>query len=256
MIHRPFCAPKMLVAAALLALPLTGCEIALVVAAAADDDGDYPDEYYETYCNEYVDGTSWQSGKSEKAQLFMSTFNGVPSAAPGSVLAAHDVFPFFIDTDSDPDVDFRIEASGRLERVDDSVGACSTYENTAAAFIEVQTGDAGSGSLVVFIDGDEYDRFDFEVANVEELSLSWDSTISAARAQLLDGEGRAVSAFNAITWEVAPTAVISATTGPVSPQIAWDGSTNEVVVFAFFGDLSEQITLVADPSTGVMTPKQ
>ena len=59
-----------------------------------------------------------------------------------------------------------------------------------------------------------------------------------------------------MTWEAAPTAIFSATAGPLSPQISWDGVTSEVVLFAFYGDMTAELTLVADPSTGTMKPKE
>jgi hypothetical protein len=249
----------MLVPAALLALPLTGCEIALIVAAAADDDGetypDYDDEYYETYCNDYVDTNSALGGDEGKAKLFNSTFVGVSSPTPGKLLASNDMFPFFLTTEEDPNVTFRVDATGVLSRVDESVGACSTYEYKAGSFLEVETAGPGNGSLVVFVDDEEYDRFDFEVADVKDLSIKWDTSLSAARATLVDDEGRSVYAYNAITWEAAPTAIFTATAGPISPTISWDGVTSEVVLFAFYGELSAQMTLVANQSTGTMTPK-
>lgn len=254
---RSFRALTLLVPAALLAVPLTGCEIALIVAAASDDETyEPPDPYYDTYCNESVDTTHGLGGEENKAKLFTSTFFGVSSPTPGTLLASNDTFPFFLNTDVDPEVVFRVDATGVLSRVDDSVGACSTYENTAASFLEVESGEAGSGSLVVFVDDDEYDRFDFEVADVKEMTISWDSTISSAFAKLVDSEGRSVYSYNGITWEAAPTAIFTASAGPVSPTISWDGVTNEVVLFAFYGELSAQMTLVANPSSGVMVPKE
>ncbi len=255
MAPRPLRALPLLVP--LLALPLAGCEIALIVAAAADDGDTYPpDDYYQTYCNEAVDTQHGLLGEDGKAKLFNSTFSGVSSVTPGKLLASNDMFPFFLNTDVEPGGLFRVETTGTLTRVDDSVGACSTYDYTAASFLEVETGDPGSGSLVVFVDGSEYDRFDFEVTEVKELTIEWDSTLSAARASLTDDEGRSVYSFNGLTWEAAPTAFFTAAAGPISPFISWDGFTSEVVLFAFYGDLSAQITLVANESTGTMMPKE
>jgi len=244
---------------ALLALPLSGCEIALIVAAAEDDGGDtydYDQQYYDSYCNEYVDTTAGLAANSGKATIFTSTFAGVASPKPLTLLASNDLYPFFLDTTVTPDVDFRVDATGKLSRVDESVGACSTNHSTAASFLEVKSGEVGSGSLVVFVDGEQHDRFDFEIAAVESLELEWDPTRNAALAMLHDDEGRDVYAYSGITWEAAPTALFAVTAGPISPTISWDGTTKEVVLFAFYGDFTAQMTLVADEFSGLMSPKE
>lgn len=254
---RPLRALTLLVPAALLALPLTGCEIALIVAAAAGDDETTQPyaPYYDNYCNEFVDANHSLDGEEGNAELASSTFNGITGATPGTLLASNDMFPFFLSTEADPGVDFRVETTGSLTRQDESVGGCTSTTGTAGSFLEIESGAAGKGSLVVFVDDDEYDRFDFEVADVTGFTIEWDTTLGAARAKLTDDEGRSVYAFNSVTWEAAPTTFFTAAAGPISPTITWDGFTSEVVLFAFYGDFSAQITLVANQATGVMFPK-
>lgn len=240
---------------------LTGCEIALIVAAAEDDgvktepycEGDC--YYYDSYCNEYVDTTASLSGSAQSSKLFHSVYTGVRAPTPLPVVAPNDLLTFFLQTEAGSDQSLDVVAGGQMTRVDDSVGACATYDGKAGIFLEIETGDEGAGSLTVMVDGAQLDRYDFVIVEPTSLDIAWDATISTPRALLRDDDGNDIYSYNGLTWEAAPTAFFTVGVGPIGPQIMWDGVTKEVELFAFYGDLSAHVTLVADSATGIMSPK-
>lgn len=231
------------------ALLCSGCEIALVVAAATDD-GSTVD--YESYvpCEETTSpdaGYLGLQGKEGKAQLYAQSFS-----APTQRLALGEHFNFFvIAPDLAPGGDFRVVVDGALTRTDASVGSCGTWYGQAASFVSVDAAKVGQSSIVIEVDGDEYERFDLEVAEPTSLELSWNATTSQVHANLQDDQSDEVYAWSGITWEVAPTPATTPTPGPDSGPIFASGTNQEIQVFAFYGDLTASMTLVTDQNFGI-----
>lgn len=227
----------------------SGCEIALVVAAATDDDSTVD---YESYvpCNETSSpdaGYLGLQGKEGKAQLYAQSVS-----APTQRLALGEHFNFFVITpDLEPGGDFRVVVDGVLTRTDTSVGSCGTWYGQAGSFVSVDAAKIGASSIVIEVDGAEYDRFDLEVAEPTSLELSWNSGVAQVHANLLDDQGDEVYAWSGITWEFAPTPAATPTAGPDSGPIFPSGTNQEIQVFAFYGDLTASMTLVTDESFSV-----
>ena len=222
----------------------SGCEIGLLVAAVTDEPPPDPYENYtETvWCNEATGsgmGFAGLSSANGNAQLF-----GMGIDAPFPRLAASEQLDFFIevpDLEWGPSTTFGVE--GDLTRLDDSQGACASWNAEAASFVEVETG-TGAGSIVVYDDGSEYTRFPFEVSEATQLTVSFDPNASVATALLLDEEGRPLYAQAGLTWQIVPSG--NSFTGPLKglqANLFPDGINNEVIVTVFFQDLSASMTL-------------
>lgn len=235
---------------------LGGCEIGLLVAALNDDTfpEDDPD-YWETvvWCNATT-GSDWGFESKAAEDGGSSLLFGMTTERPGSRLAAGENFDFFVEM---PDLEWGtsvgLGTEGELERLDDSQGACALWSEQAGSFIEIETGSAGEGSIVVFDDGSEFDRFDFTIAEVETLEIgSFDQNFGQLRARLLDDGGNEVYADAGVLWQIVPSSQTSAaTTGMRSPPIFFDGINKEIVVTVFFRDLSAQVTMREDGFGGM-----
>ena len=227
-----------------LALGASGCEIGLLVAAVTDEPPPDPyDDYTETvWCNETTGsgmGFAGLTSANGNAQLFGMGFD-----APFPQLAAAEQLDFFIEVPGlewGPSTTFGVD--GDLTRLDDSQGACASWNAEAASFLEVETG-TGAGSIVVYDDGSEYARFPFEVSQATQLTVSFDPNSSVATALLLDEEGRPLYAQSGLTWQIVPSG--NSFTGPLKglqANLFPDGINNEVMVTVFFQDLSASMTL-------------
>ncbi len=233
-----------------LVVAASGCEIGLLVAAVTDEPPPDPYENYEetVWCNEVtgsVNGFPGMSSTNGNAQLF-----GMGVDAPLTRLAASEHLDFFVEA---PELEWGTSTTfgvdGDLTRLDDSQGACASWNAEAASFIEVETA-AGSGSVVVYDDGSEHARFPFEISQATQLTLSFDANASVATALLLDEQGRALYAQSGVTWQVVPSG--SNFTGPLKGLKANffpDGINNEVIVTVFFQDLSASMKL--EGSSGI-----
>lgn len=225
---------------------LGGCEIGLLVAALNDDTfpEDDPDYWNNiVWCNATT-GTDW-GFEAKQAENGTAKLFGMSAERPTSRLAAGDSFDFFIEM---PDLDWGISVGigveGDLERLDQSEGACALWDESAGSFVEIETGDSGSGSIVVYDDGSEVDRFEFSVAKVETIEIaSFDPNFGQLRARLLDGSGNEVYADAGVLWQVVPSTQAATVTGMRSPPIFFDGINKELSVTVFFKDLSAHVTM-------------
>jgi hypothetical protein len=246
---------RLRILAALLVVPLAGCEIGLLVAAVTDEP---PPEYYDpneyTYCNEFSgSGALSEPLPSAEALASLQTVGAAafsPPRTPMGRLAAGEQLDFFVVAtalEAGPDV--TLEVRGDLERLDESSGACvPSAGEGAASFISVETGGSGEGAIVVLDEGDEYDRFDFTVVPVVGISISLDLT--GVRATLFDEDGNAVFAHAGVEWEFVPSSVAMPVRGLVAP-LPVDGLHEETQVTVYFQDLEATTTLRRDASTGL-----
>lgn len=229
-----------------VALLNSGCEIGLLVAAVAGDDETDPYGGDYAYCNETSGpdaGYSGLSGKNNEIAVYGQSFS-----APLERLALGERYNFFVvAAGHDPGPDFTLDVGGVLERTDTSQGACATWYGDAASFVSFDTKKAGKGSITVIVSDDELDHVDFEVAEPKEIQLSFNSSTATVHADLRDADDRSLYSFSGISWEVAgPGPSTTPVSGPDSPSLFASGANQEIIVLAFYGDLSASITLVSD----------
>jgi hypothetical protein len=241
--------------AALLVVPLAGCEIGLLIAAVTDEP---PPDYYDpnayTYCNEFS-GSGVLSGPLPSAEALASlhTVGAVafssPLAPTGRLASGEQLDFFVVATALEAGPDVALEVRGDLERLDESSGACvPSAGEGAASFVSVETGGSGEGAIVLLDEGDEYDRFDFTVVPVVGISISLE--VTGVRATLFDEDGNAVFAHAGVEWEFVPSSVSMPVRGLVAPLLN-DGLHQETQVTVYFQDLEATTTLRLDSSTGL-----
>jgi hypothetical protein len=241
---------------AALLVPLSGCELGLLIAAVTDEPTpDYYDPEEFSYCNEFGTSFNTMSGPlpSAESRATVQTVGspGVPPTAPLGRLAAGEQLDLFViapDLEAGPETTIALD--GDLERLDESSGTCVPSSGAgAASFVSLATGEAGEGAIVVLEDGAEYDRFDFTVVAVEGISLSLD--LGGLRATLFDRDGHEVFAHTGVEWQFVPSN--PATVGPargLTVPLFSDGIHDETRVTVFFQELEATTTVRFDSSTG------
>lgn len=224
---------------------LSGCELAFLAAAAADDDSPphFVDEV-SPLCNRLISSESGGGFGTPTLSKDGVKVRGIGALRSWS-LAAGEVTGLFVGP-TDLDIvnsdyfDIRVEGSGAL--ADAAVERCSS--SFGEAVVVVRPDRVGKGSLLVFADDDEIGEVEFRVAEATSLELVLNG-VTEVEAVFRDDEGQELHA-GSILWEVAPSAAGSFAQGNLMSLSAIDHLAPEVVVLATRGELQAKLTLVSE----------